>query len=114
LLFDRFPTRTRTHAMFDEMDRLRDVKELCRLLTHYQECAAGDRHAWQDRLLEMGGVEPRELVKLHGELLAYGWLEQNTGATPVLRPNAAPGCYRITAAGVRALKQVDAEGVPVA
>jgi hypothetical protein len=98
--------------MFDEMDRLRDVKELCRLLSHYGECAAGDRQAWQDRLPEMEGVLPRELVKLHGELLAYGWLEQNTGATPAPRLNAAPGCYRITTAGVRALKQLGAEEVP--
>jgi hypothetical protein len=98
--------------MFDEMDRLRDVKELCRLLAHYQERGAGDRQAWQDRLLEMEGVPPRELVKLHGELMAYGWLEQNTGATPMPLRNAAPGCYRITAAGLRALKQLDSEEVP--
>jgi hypothetical protein len=54
----------------------------------------------------MEGVEARQLVKLHGELLAYGWLEQNTGLTPVLRAGAAANCYRITPAGLRALKQV--------
>jgi hypothetical protein len=84
--------------MFDELQRLRDVKELFDLLVHYHAVGAADRQVWQDRRAEMDGVEPRQLVKLHGELLAYGWLEQNTGA--------AVGCYRITTAGVRALKQV--------
>ncbi len=84
--------------MFDELQRLRDVKELSALLRHYQQAGAADRQAWQDRLADMEGVEPRQLVKLHGELLAYGWLEQNTGA--------AGSCYRITSAGIRALKQI--------
>ena len=53
----------------------------------------------------MEGVEGRQLARLHGELLAYGWLEQNTGLTPVLRRGEAPACYRITAAGLRALLQ---------
>src|SRR4051812_38271234 len=91
--------------MFDELERLRDGKELFALLSHYQQRGEADRQVWQDRLTEMEGVAPRELVKLHGELLAYGWLEQNTGLTPVLRPGAAASCYRITPAGIRALKQ---------
>jgi hypothetical protein len=89
--------------MFDEMERLRDVKELFDLLTHYQQLGASGREVWQDRLAGMEGVEPRQLVKLHGELLAYGWLEQNTGLTT--------GCYRITTAGIRALKQARVQEV---
>ena len=46
-----------------------------------------------------------ELIWLHGQLLARGWLEQNTGATPVPRPGAVAACYRVTAAGLRALRQ---------
>jgi hypothetical protein len=91
--------------MFDELERLREVKELSALLEHYREVCEPDRQMWQDRLVEMEGVETRQLVKLHGELLAYGWLEQNTGVTPVLRVGAAASCYRITPAGIRALKQ---------
>ena len=97
--------------MFNELERLRDVPELCELLTHYAGAAAADRQAWQDRRAELGELGPRELVRLHGELLAYGWLEQNTGLTPVLRPGAAANCYRITTAGIRALKQVRAREV---
>lgn len=101
--------------MFDELERLRDAKELFDLLQHYQQAGRENREAWQDRLFGLEGVEPRHLVKLHGELLAYGWLEQNTGATPPpLSPpklggdrggGTAAGCYRITIAGIRALKQ---------
>jgi hypothetical protein len=93
----------------DEMDRLRTTKELFDLLAHYQEAAGGDRQAWQDRRQEMEGVGARELVRLHGELLAFGWIEQNTGMTPALRPGGAPSCYRITTAGVRALRQAREE-----
>jgi hypothetical protein len=93
--------------MFNELDRLREVPELGELLGHYAE--AEDRQAWQDSTAELGALGPRELVRLHGELLAYGWLEQNTGATPVLQVGAARQCYRVTSAGLRALKQAQAE-----
>jgi hypothetical protein len=92
--------------MFDELERLRSVKELFALLDHYGRLAAATgAETWQDRLEQLEDTNPRELVRLHGELLAYGWLEQNTGATPVLRAGAAPACYRLTSAGKKALQQ---------
>ena len=54
--------------------------------------------------MALEGSEPRELVRLHGELLAHGWVEQNTGASLAQRPGTVPACYRVTAAGVRALR----------
>jgi hypothetical protein len=95
--------------MFDEMDRLAESRELFDLLAHYAALGGADREVWQDRLAELEGIEPRQLVKLHGELLAYGWVEQNTGLTPVLKQGAAPLCYRATPAGIRAVKQARAE-----
>jgi hypothetical protein len=91
--------------MFDEMDRLRESKELLHLLTHYADLGKADRQLWQDRLMESEGMPGRDLVKRHGELLAYGWIEQNTANTSTGRQGAASCCYRITSAGVRALKQ---------
>jgi hypothetical protein len=91
--------------MFDELEWLRGSPELQRLLGHYAEATVTDREAWQDRLMHLEGVEPRELVRRHGELLAFGWIEQNTGHTPLLRPGAVPCCYRVTPAGLRALEQ---------
>jgi hypothetical protein len=90
--------------MFDEMQRLREGKDLYRLLAHYIQRGNSDREAWLDRVMELADVAPRDLVKLHGELIAHGWLEQNTGVTPVVKPEGVPCCYRATPAGLRALK----------
>jgi hypothetical protein len=107
------PAAARTTAMVDEMERLRGTEGLSELLRHYADLAAPDRQVWQDRLAELAGVTPREIAGFHGELLAYGWLEQNTGLTPVLRAGAAPACYRVTTAGLRALKNLLVEPAEV-
>lgn len=95
--------------MFDEMDRLHQWQSLRQLLAHYALPGAVDRETWQDRLMEMVDVETKQLTRLHGELIAYGWLEQNTGVTPPGRPGAVAGCYRVTPAGLRAFRQVGFE-----
>jgi hypothetical protein len=92
--------------MFEEMDALRESPDLQRLLDHYVGACAADREAWRDRLMEMEGVEARELVRLHGLLIAFGWLEQDTGNAPAVRAGAVPRCYRVTPAGVRTAKMV--------
>ena len=94
-----------TEALSDGWPRLRQSEALGRLLTHYADLGAADREAWQDRRMGLEGVEPRELVRLHGQLIACGWLEQNTGATPMLKAGVVAACYRVTAAGLRALRQ---------
>jgi len=94
-----------TEALSDGWPRLRQSEALGRLLTHYADLGAADREAWQDRRMALEGVESRELVRLHGQLIACGWLEQNTGATPVSMPGVVAACYRVTAAGLRALRQ---------
>jgi hypothetical protein len=91
--------------MFDEVQALRSNGPLHDLLEHYGRLAATDREAWQDRVMEMEGVEARELVKLHGELIAFSWIEQNTGVTPPGKPGVVAGCYRITSLGQRALRR---------
>jgi len=97
--------------MFDELDTLRASPDLQRLLDHYVEACAADREYWQDRRMDLDGVETRDLVKLHGLLIAFGWLEQNIGHVPVIRANAVLCCYRVTAAGVRTA-QIVRSGVP--
>jgi hypothetical protein len=100
--------------LFDEMDRLAEVRPLYELLVHYASLGADNREAWQDRLTELEGLDARQLVRLHGELLAYGWIEQNTGLTPVLRHGFAPLCYRVTAPGLKAVKQARSENMHAA
>jgi hypothetical protein len=87
--------------MEDDLDRLRNSAALRSLLEHY--AVATDPEAWQDRLMEQDGLSPRELVALHGELIAQQWLEQNTGVIAMVKPGRVAGCYRATRAGRRAL-----------
>ena len=95
--------------MFDELQLLRQSDLLRGLLAHYAHLGTADREVWQDRLMHLDGVEAKELTKLHGELLAFGWIEQNTGVTPLLKPGVEAGYYRITALGQRALKRAQSK-----
>ena len=49
--------------------------------------------------MQMEGVEPRQLSVLHGELIAFEWIEQNTG-------QALSACYRITLNGLREYRRI--------
>jgi hypothetical protein len=92
--------------MFDFSMRLRDNPYLLSLLSHYALAGSEDRTAWQDRLMRMGGVEPPGLTALHGELIAFDWIEQNTGQT-LLRPDGTlSACYRITQNGLREVRRI--------
>lgn len=92
--------------MLDDLDHLRENSSLLELLGHYAETGEENREAWQDRLMQLEGRAPRELTKLHGQLLGFGWIEQNTGHTPVLRPGSAAACYRVTHSGLKAFREV--------
>ena len=61
--------------------------------------------------MHMDGVEPRELSKFHGELIAFDWIEQNTGQTFLLKEGTVPSCYRITLNGLRDLGRI--QGVEI-
>ncbi|HKI38384.1 MAG TPA: hypothetical protein VKA46_41425 [Gemmataceae bacterium] len=87
--------------MFDELERLGENEHLFALLAHYARAGAADRETWQGRVMRMDGLRAEDLVKLHGELIAYDWIEQNTGAVPV--------CYRVTPAGLRAFREAQPE-----
>ncbi len=90
--------------MFDEFQRLCETRSLFSLLAHYADLGARDRETWQDRVMSLDGVAAKELSRLHGELIAYGWVEQNTGTTPILKPGVAASCYRVTSAGLKTFK----------
>src|SRR4029077_19320104 len=88
---------------------LQGYEHLSRLLDHYAEASATNRESWQDRVMDLEGVERHELVKLHGKLIAFGWIEQNTGAVPILQQGSVPQSYRVTGAGLRAMKMAGAK-----
>lgn len=87
--------------MFEEMERLRECAALAGLLTHYGRLSEADRDAWHPRRNKWDGADAKELSKLHGELIAYGWLD-----LAVARSGAAAGGYRITVEGRRALREI--------
>jgi hypothetical protein len=82
--------------MFDEIHRMRNNPHLLQLLNHY---ATLGKEAWHNRLMHLDGIETSELVKMHGELIAFSWADQNTGQVPC--------CYRVTSSGLRAIQQVN-------
>jgi hypothetical protein len=90
--------------MFDGLQLPRESPDLLRLLDHYVEAVGEERDRWQDRRMAMEGVEAHDLVKLHGLLIAFDWLEQNTGSATAVRAEAVPDCYRVTTAGLRMAK----------
>jgi hypothetical protein len=94
--------------MFDDVQQLREDAGLFHLLSHYAAAGAADREAWQDRVMHLDLVPAEALARLHGKLIAGDWIEQNTGATPVLQRGAVPCCYRVTPAGRRALTEARA------
>lgn len=93
--------------MNDDLTPLRESPELHDLLTHYARLAGPDRQVWQDRRMEQDGCDPRMLSRLHGRLIAQGWVEQNTAGLTTGRAGAVPNSYRVTPAGLRALKAAE-------
>jgi hypothetical protein len=87
--------------MFDDRQRLRDDPRLAELLAHYAALGRADRTRWQDRLMHLGGADPKELTRLHGELIAFEWVEQNTGHAAGGAPGTVAACYRVTPSGLR-------------
>jgi hypothetical protein len=87
--------------MFDDSLRLQENPHLLSLLSHYAQQGAEDRATWRNRLMEMDGVEPKQLTVLHGELIAFEWIEQNTGQALMLANGTLSACYRITLNGLR-------------
>ncbi len=92
--------------MFDFAVRLRENAHLLALLSHYAQMGSEDRMAWQNRLMQMEGVEPKQLTTLHGELIAFDWIEQNTGQANIRQDGTLSACYRITRHGLREYRRI--------
>lgn len=93
-------------SMLDFPKRLKDNVQLLSLLSHYAQLGSEDRTIWQARLMQMEGVDAKQLTLLHGELIAFDWIEQNTGHA-VGRPDGTlGGCYRVTQNGLREYRRI--------
>ena len=98
--------------MLDDSLRLRENPHLLALLANYATQGIEDRSTWRDRVMQMEGVEPREMSALHGELIAFDWIEQNTGHARLLPDGRLSACYRITVNGLREFRKF--HGVEIA
>ena len=98
--------------MFDLSMRLRENAHLLSLLSHYARLGAEDRTTWRDRLMRMDGVGTEQLTTLHGELIAFDGIEQNTGHAVLLPDGTLSACYRVTQQGLREFRRL--HGVEVA
>ena len=97
--------------MLDDSLRLQENPHLLFLLSHYAQQGAEDRATWRDRLMQMEGVEAKELSALHGSLMAFDWIEQNTGQAFSVKDGTLSNCYRITLNGLREFCRV--QGVEI-
>jgi len=93
--------------MFDVSVRLRENAHLLSLLSHYARLGSEDRTVWRDRLMRTDGVGPEQLTALHGELIAFDGIEQNTGHAVLLPDGTLSACYRITQSGLREFRRLN-------
>lgn len=91
--------------MLEELQRLRESIVLQQLLEHYASLGTADRAVWQQRRMELQGVGAPEITALHGELLAFSWIEMNFGFLTGNEAGGLSACYRITLDGLRAWKR---------
>lgn len=81
--------------LFDFSGRLRENANLLALLGHYARLAAADRSTWQDRVMKLDVADPWEVTALHGELIAFDWVERNAGHVRVRPDGTLAECYRV-------------------
>jgi hypothetical protein len=84
--------------MLDNLERLRNNPQLLQLFSHYEMLGKTNPEAWCPRLMQMESDGKVDLVKLHGELIAFDFIEQNTGQMPC--------SYRLTRAGLKAIREI--------
>ena len=91
--------------MSEELDLLLASAALTELLAHYGRLAESDRDAWHPRLNELAGTGSCELTQMHGELIAYGWIDLAVHRYSGDTDSQRTGGYRITPDGRRALRE---------
>ncbi len=92
--------------MLDFSVQLKENTHLLALLSHYAQKGSEDRTVWQDRLMKMEGIDSQQLTTLHGELIAFDWIEQNTGQAKMSQDGTLTACYRITLEGLREFRRI--------
>lgn len=91
--------------MYGTLEILLENPVLHQLLEEYAEKKLKVPDAdWQDRIMQFGECQSKELSRLHGRLIALGWLETRVAHDVFAVPGRLTHCYRITREGQRALR----------
>lgn len=85
--------------MLDSLERLRTDPQLLHLFSLYADLCESNPEMWHPRLTQLEDDERADLVKLHGELIAFDLIEQNTGQMPCR--------YRLTRAGIKTFREIE-------
>jgi len=94
--------------MTDGLELLRDHVPLRRLLAWYRDQKQARPDApWQDRLMHAAGVSAEQISKLHGLLLAHGWIETRVDPAIFTEPGRLRECYRATREGTAVLRYLE-------
>jgi hypothetical protein len=56
--------------------------------------------------MKMEGIDSSQLTTLHGELIAFDCVEQNTGHAKLSQDGTITACYRITQHGLREFRLI--------
>jgi hypothetical protein len=81
------------------------VRHLLTLYRRMKERVQPD--GWYDRLTELPGVEPTELSRHYGLLLANGWLDVRIAKESLTASGGVKQAYQITKDGLRALQRTE-------
>lgn len=66
---------------------------------------------WHDRVMELPGLSSDELSRLHGTLIARGWVDVRVGPDILDGAGRLQSCYRLLPAGREAIRSV--QGAPL-
>ncbi|MGL5095863.1 MAG: hypothetical protein ACRDD1_09755 [Planctomycetia bacterium] len=91
--------------MVEEVELLRDDPALRSLLAEYRRRRTAEPKAgWYDRVDPEGGATDADWHRLHGVLIANGWLDVRVHAAAFAEVGKVAGVYAVTADGVQALR----------
>ena len=91
--------------MITSIETLRADPKLHALLSAYATLKRKNPDVdWHDRVMELAGCEPSELNRLHGLLLASGWIETRVHGDSFRTAGKLASCYRVTADGSAVLR----------
>lgn len=94
-----------SHAAYTILDSNQNLRLL--LMQYRKQREQFPDAEWHDRVMELGGVNVTELSRLHGVLLAQGWLDINVSREAFSVPGRLAHCYKVTREGLQALRMAD-------